>query len=333
MIFLTGASGVVGREILPLIPAERLISGRHRTSTGGKAREVAIDIRQEKLGLSMDAYRALCHEVTVVLHCAAITDMSKTAPGVEETNIEGVRNIIALARDANAALHYVSTAYCSEAHVHIPPEGSAYIETKRAAETLVRQSDVEWTMIRPSIVAGHSTTGAIASFQGFHLFIAAMLKGRMQIIPLEPSARCDFVPADIVAAGIAQITQAPVWGRTYWLTAGAQALTIEDMIEVGQPFARRMGRDLSMLTLMAPDEMQREILPSLPRRLRERVEMLIGLSSVMATPAAFPSDTNTILGPGEQVSSASLKQCLAANIRYWADAQGQHFPAGHRALV
>jgi len=323
----------VGREILPLIPAERLIIGRHRTATGSPAREVAIDIRRERLGLSSDAYRALCGEITAVLHCAAITDMSKSAPGVEQTNIEGVRNIIALAREANAALHYVSTAYCSAEHVFVAPEEQPYVASKRAAEALVRGSGVEWTLIRPSIVAGHSTTGAIASYQGFHLFIAAMLKGRMQIIPLEPSARCDFVPADVVAASIAKIIQAPVWGRTYWLTAGAQALTIGDMIEVGQPFARQMGRDLSTLTLMAPGQMQREILPNLPRRLQERVEVLIGLSSVMATPAAFPSDTNTILGSDQQISSAGLRQCLAANIRYWADAQGLPSLPERRALV
>ena len=63
MILLTGASGVVGRELAPRLPQDRLILARHRARPGGSARQVAIDIRQAKLGLSDTDYAALAQEV------------------------------------------------------------------------------------------------------------------------------------------------------------------------------------------------------------------------------------------------------------------------------
>ena len=122
---------------------------------------------------------------------------------------------------------------------------SDYVASKRAAEALVRASKVDWTIIRPSIIAGHSKSGAIASHQGFHMFIATVLKGRLPIIPLAPATACDFVPVDWVAEAIADCVAAPEWRRTYWLTAGTRALTIAQMMQVGEPLAAAFGRDLT----------------------------------------------------------------------------------------
>jgi nucleoside-diphosphate-sugar epimerase len=295
-----------------LLPQDQLILTRHRARPGGTARQVALDIRDPRLGLSDPDYQALCSELSSIIHCAAITDMSGQTPELSATNIDGVRNVINLARAAGARLHFVSTAYCSQTYGPTGPVASDYVSSKRAAEALVRDSDLDWTIIRPSIIIGHSETGAIASFQGFHLFITTILKGRLPAIPLARETQCDFVPADWVAGGIARIVQSPEWGRTYWLTAGAVALTIDEMVQAGSPFAAQMGRDLSTVAFLRPDQIEAEIHPRLPARLRDRLNMLVSLSKVVSRQVPFPTDLAGI-------EPAQLKAALIANLNYWAD--------------
>ncbi|MEL6416652.1 MAG: SDR family oxidoreductase [Pseudomonadota bacterium] len=316
MILLTGASGVVGRELTPRLPQDRLILARHRARPGGTARQVAIDIRQATLGLSDTDYAALCGEVDTIVHCAAITDMSGDVPELSATNISGVRNIIAFAEAAGARLHFVSTAYCSETYGPAAPVASEYVASKRDAEALVRNSSVPWTISRPSIISGHSQTGEIASFQGFHLFIATVLNGRLPIIPLERDTQCDFIPADWVAAGIADVVANPDWGQTHWLTSGANALTIGEMMDCGRAFAAEMGRDLNQVSWMSPQQVEAEILPALRPRQRERLRILVDLSKVMARAAPFPTHVKAVTKKG-------LRETLLANLRYWKSQSGR----------
>lgn len=328
-LLLTGASGVIGSEVVRLIPPHALLLGRHRARPDSSARQVAIDIRQPRLGMTPTEYTHLTQTISGILHCAAITDMNGVAEGLHETNIDGVKHILALAGEAGVPLHYVSTAYCSQAYGPKRPVQSAYVSSKRAAEALVRESDVDWTIARPSIVVGHSQTGEIASFQGFHLFITSILKGRLPFIPLDRLARCDFVPADYVAAALASLVRAPEFGRTYWLTGGAQAITIEEMMAYGQPFAGELGKDLTQLTIADPETIRRAHLPALrdkfPARLMERLDVLMELSSVMATARPFPSDLANLLPDHAKLDGARLKTFLGHNLRYWGKVNKRPF--------
>ncbi len=280
-ILLTGASGVLGSELAKLFSVDELILARHRTPLKHAARQVSIDIRKPQLGLTDTDYATLAADTDIIIHAAAITDMGGAAPGLEDTNIDGVRHMANFAKASSAPMHYISTAYCSldyAAKIEVP---SAYVESKRAAEALVKEAGIPHTICRPSIIAGHSQTGEIASFQGFHLFISQILTGRMPIIPLQRGVQCDFIPVDLVAQAVAEVVAAPEFGRTYWLTGGSNALTIGDMFEIGRPFAEARGRDLDQVKLVNPEEMA-GICETLPRRLQERMTTMMELSSVMA---------------------------------------------------
>ncbi|MEO1303424.1 MAG: SDR family oxidoreductase [Pseudomonadota bacterium] len=310
MILLTGASGVIGCELAPRLPQAQLMLARHRTRPDSSSQQIAIDIRDPKLGLTDEAYRVLADEIETIIHCAAITDMSGQVPELSATNISGVEHIVAFAKAADANLHFVSTAYCSQTYGSATPVASDYVASKRAAEQVVRESNLNWTILRPSIIAGHSETGQIASFQGFHLFIATILKGRLPFMPVTRQTQCDFIPVDWVAASIANIVEAPEWGRTYWLTSGAQALSVDQMMITGTPFATARGRDLEAVAMLSPEQVEAEILPTLRPRARERLSMLVNLSKVMTRRAPFPSDV-----PG--VTAAGLESALLSNLDYW----------------
>ncbi len=328
-LLLTGASGVIGTELLACMPAERLLLSRYRTPIDSPAQQISLNIREARLGLDDAAYQALAGGISGILHCAAITDMNGVADGLHETNIDGVRHMIALAEAADVPLHYVSTAYCSKTYGPKQPAASAYVASKRAAEQLVRASKVRWTISRPSIVVGRSDTGAIANFQGFHLFITSILKGRLPFFPLDPEAHCDFVPADYVASALAGIVAAPTFSETYWLTGGARAITIRQMMEYGAPFAAELGRDLSDIPMSDPESFRRDQLPALqarlPRRLMERINVLLELSSVMATERPFPSDMARLVPDAAPLDTQTLQKTLGHNLHFWGKANRHVF--------
>ena len=328
-ILLTGASGVIGTEIVNALPDKAMLLARFRTPLNTSARQVSINIREPRLGLDETAYAALANGISGILHCAAITDMNGIAEGLHETNIDGVRHIIDLATAANVPLHYVSTAYCSKTYGAKHPVESPYVASKRAAETLVRESSLDWTISRPSIVVGHSQTGEIANFQGFHLFITSILKGRLPFIPLGRSARCDYVPADYVARALESILKAPEFGRTYWLTGGGKAITIDEMMMYGQPFAEEFGKDLTQLLIADPETIRTDYLPAMqqkiPPRLMERLNMLMELSSVMATARPFPSDMASLVTDRPGLDKAGLLKTLGHNLHAWGKANRHAF--------
>ncbi len=328
-LLLTGASGVVGSEVAKRLPPESLLLARHRARPESPAAQIAIDIRHPQLGLDDKSYARLASGISGILHCAAITDMNGVADGLHETNIDGVAHIVALAKTADTPLHYVSTAYCSETFGPKRPVTSPYVASKRAAEALVRQSGLNWTIARPSIVVGHSQTGEIANFQGFHLFITSILKGRLPFIPLDGDARCDYVPADYVAAALASIVAAPEYGRTYWLTGGDRAITIDEMMDYGHPFAAEFGKDLTALLIADPETIRRDYLPSLqdkiPRRLMERLNVLMELSSVMATARPFPSDMANLCQDRPPLNGVALRKVLGHNLHYWGKTHKRSF--------
>ena len=155
------------------------------------------------------------------------------------------------------------------------------------------------------------------------------MKGRLPFIPLDASARCDYVPADYVAGALAGIVAAPEYGRTYWLTGGDKAITIEDMMAYGQPFAEEFGKDLTKLLIADPETIRREYLPTLqskiPRRLMERLNVLMELSSVMATARPFPSDMAALCPDRADLDGSALRKVLGHNLHYWGAANRRTF--------
>jgi thioester reductase-like protein len=108
--------------------------------------------------------------VDEVIHSAGCLDYWDTK-SLRAVNVELTRAIVALARATGIVrILYVSTAYCSgytedviREQLHAEPapehEPTEYTRTKRIAESIVAESGLAFTIIRPSIVIGDSRTG------------------------------------------------------------------------------------------------------------------------------------------------------------------------------
>lgn len=201
---LTGATGFLGSFILNQLLEE----GCALTLIGRPAGEISAERRiariltwfgknmleypqlkvvegyldQERFGLPGKEYRRLLGSCAGVIHCASSTDFAeKNRSLLERTNIGALNQVLKFARSAQIKyFQYVSTAYacgrgnqtCFE-ELHQPEDFyNVYEETKNRAEHLVsdqcRSEGIPFSICRPSVVYGESTTGRSRRFNALY---------------------------------------------------------------------------------------------------------------------------------------------------------------------
>lgn len=186
------------------------------------------------LGLSGAEFVELAGEVDFIHHCAAITYLGASKSTAEHLNVGGTREVLELAQEADhlERLVHWSTALVSGARRGyvleeelLAPAGfrNAIEETRYRAESLVRRkaSQIPTTILRPSVVVGDSTTGAIDRLEGPYLLVLLMLNAPLDLrIPLPGRAEVplNLVPVDyVVDAGFAIASDRRSLGKTFHL--------------------------------------------------------------------------------------------------------------------
>ncbi len=211
------------RELAGLDPADR-----------ERVRLLEGDAASMDLGLSGREFVDLAREVDFIHHCAAITYLGATKSAAEQLNVGGTREVLELAQEAEhlERLVHWSTAlvsggrrgYVLEEEL-LAPSGfrNAVEETRFRAESLVRRkaSQVPTTILRPSVIVGDSTTGAIDRLEGPYLLVLLMLNAPIDLrIPLPGRAEVplNLVPIDfVVDAGFAIASDRRSLGKTFHL--------------------------------------------------------------------------------------------------------------------
>jgi len=159
-----------------------------------------------------------------VLHCAASLDFRFRAGEPYLSNVDGTRYVLQLCRNAGIRdFHMVSTAYVCGNRTGTVLEtelecGQAfsndYERSKFLGETLVRQAPFldRWTVYRPSVIVGDSTTGFAATKDGLYalLSLAGLAAGTspeaiLQRLGIGAEARANLVAVDWVAAVITHL--------------------------------------------------------------------------------------------------------------------------------
>jgi thioester reductase-like protein len=198
------------------------------------------DITQPRCGLHARSYERLVGTMESVIHIAASLNR-RSARSCLNVNLRGTLEVIQLARaaDARHGLRRFSdvstTAVAGERSHELVQEDAAidwerrdydpYARSKKFCEHMLETllPSVPRTVFRPATVIGDTRFGATTQFD---MVRAVLMLARMRVLPLQPDARHDIVPADYVGRAIADIHQLPApKHRVYHLSAGEAAET------------------------------------------------------------------------------------------------------------
>ena len=254
-VLLTGASGLVGVEVLSqLITRGNTVSAVvHRNAkfvandgqTVSGARVVRGNVRASSFGLSDDERAELATSVTCVVHCAATTDFGARQSEYDELNVAGTEHAIALARDWDVPLIYVSTAYvCGTRNGTILESdldagqafGNAYEASKFRAEQLVGSAaagGLRACVVRPGIVTGRVADGAIREHKNLYTVVKLIVEGKLRSLPGRYDATLSLVPvdyvADVIVAAVLDFDRAI--GKTFH-AVGNETISLREISDV-----------------------------------------------------------------------------------------------------
>jgi NADH dehydrogenase len=233
-VLVTGGAGVVGRalcrELLKRGVCVRVLSlpGDSLVQSLPPSVEVAYGNVAD-----YESIRPAFDGVDCVFHLAAIL-LSNDADAFEKINAGGTRNVVSACQDAGVRrLLYVSSI--SVTYPVLTPYGAS----KLAGEAAVKDSGLEWTIVRPTLVIGD---GGGVEFRMFADFVC-----KFPVYPMpgggvskkRPVRSVDLVKG-IAAAGLTR----DAVGKTYAL-AGPEVMTMAEM-------ARRVLRQAGLRHWMVP---------------------------------------------------------------------------------
>ena len=151
MILVTGGTGFVGREVVAQLLAlgyhVRLLT-RHPQRGNSLAAHPRLQLvpgdalRPDTLPAAMTGVRAVINLIGIIAETSRVT--------YEQAHTQATRNLLAAAKQAGVTRWIQMSAIGTR-----PFARSRYHLTKWHAEELVRQSGLDWTLFRPSLIYGH----------------------------------------------------------------------------------------------------------------------------------------------------------------------------------
>jgi len=234
-VFVTGGTGFVGRSVIQALRAHGHVvrclvrRGSESDLKGLEAIErVEGDVLARRpLADAMSGCDAIIHLVGII--------RERPASGVtfQRLHVEATENVIGAAADAGVRrlLHMSALGTRVQAR-------SRYHQTKWQAEEAVRASDLDWTILRPSIIYGPG--------DGFVSMLATLVR-RLPVVPVIGSGagRLQPVSVQVVAEGLARaLDQGQSIGQTY-AVCGPDALTFNQVLdEIAQVVRGRPARKI-----------------------------------------------------------------------------------------
>ncbi len=286
-VLLTGATGFLGAQvarkllqetdltIFALVRAENQTEAAQRMSRSwwdwpeligaldsGKIEIVPGDISTPRLGLDEVAYSRLAGRISHIIHTAADLRVDAPIEELRKTNLQGVANMLELARFVQRdhgleRYAHVSTAYVAGGRSGAVSEAElsgewlaskhgfscTYELSKYEGECLVQaaKSELPISVFRPGMIVGSSETGEIRTFNTLYFPLRLYLTGKLPIIPAKPALPVNLIPVDYVAGAIVRLTFCPeAKGLNFHLTAPYESLPkAGELVEFVRDWARQ----------------------------------------------------------------------------------------------
>jgi NAD(P)-dependent dehydrogenase (short-subunit alcohol dehydrogenase family) len=327
--FVTGATGFIGKRLVKTLLARRgsvvhfLLRPQSMDKVpalleywgvagAAKARAIPVmgDLTGKKLGVSGDDLKKLAGKIDHMVHLAAVYDLSADEESQVKVNIEGTRSAVEFAKAVNVGhLHHVSSIAAAGLYEGVFREDMfdeaeglehPYFMTKHESEKIVRkESKVPWTVYRPALVVGDSTTGEMDKVDGPYYFFKLIQRMRQILPPWMPSVgleggRINIVPVDFVVAAIDHIMHGRhvTKGKCYHLV-DPQGYRVGDVLDIFSKAAHAPKMNLfinAALLGFIPRSVKKGLMALAPvRRVRAAVMKDLGLPEDILTFINFPT--------------------------------------------
>jgi NADH dehydrogenase len=220
-VAVTGASGLVGTHLCTaLVERGYKVRALVRDTTKAAQRIGHLDLEIRSADIrDADALRNAIHECGSIVHLAAIA-IEKTGESYASSNTDATRNVIDAAR-----------AERIERIVHMSQNGSdarspyPFLRSKGAAQDMVKESGLKWTVLRPSVIFGPEDE--------FVNVLARLVRLSPVIYPLPGGGVARFQPVsveDVARAIVKCLDDDSTIGNSYSL-GGPTPLTLRQMTE------------------------------------------------------------------------------------------------------
>jgi NADH dehydrogenase len=229
-VFVTGASGFVGEEIVRQLHAAghsiRILARQPSSSrVQGAVSEYRAEVHAGNV-LDADSLRGGLKDCEAVIHLVGIiSEIGRNT--FENVHTLGTKNVVAAAWEAGVKRFAQMSALGTRPHAV-----SRYHQSKWAGEEIVRGSGLDWTIFRPSIIYGPKDhfVNLFARLAGFSpvLPVIGCGQGKLQPVPV----------GDVAAAFVKCLTEPRSVGQAFDL-CGRDILTFTEALDAILAVTRR----------------------------------------------------------------------------------------------
>lgn len=221
-VFVTGASGFVGEEVVRQLHAAghliRILARQPRSPrVQSTVSEYGAEIHPGNV-LDADSLRGGLNGCEAVIHLVGI--ISETGRNTfENVHALGTKNLVVAAREAGVKRFAQMSALGTRPHAV-----SRYHQSKWAAEEIVRESGLDWTIFRPSIIYGPKDhfVNLFARLARFSPVMPVIGRGQGKLQPVPVG--------DVASAFVKCLAEPRSVGRTFDL-CGRDILTFREVLD------------------------------------------------------------------------------------------------------
>jgi NAD(P)-dependent dehydrogenase (short-subunit alcohol dehydrogenase family) len=355
--FITGATGFIGKRLVKKLlerkgavvyflvrqASEDKVKALRDYWCASAARVVPVfgDLTAKKLGVAPDDIKKLKGQIDHFYHLAAVYDLGADEASQIAVNIEGTRNTVELARAIDAKhFHHVSSIAAAGLYEGVFREDMfeeaenyehPYFRTKHESEKIVRQEcKVPWSVYRPAMVVGDSTTGEMDKVDGPYYFFKLIQRMRQLLPPWMPSVgleggRINIVPVDFVVAALSTISHKAGIHQKCFHLVDPVGYRVGDVLDIFSRAAHAPKMNLfinAALLGFIPRSVTKGLMALAPvRRVRNAIMKDLGLPDDMLTFVNYPTrfDCRETLAAlkGSGVECPNLKDYAWRVWDYW----------------
>jgi len=324
--FVTGATGFIGKRLVKALLARRGATVYFLLRPGseskvpdllaywgaakGRAVPVMGDLTGKKLAVAADQVKALKGNIDQMYHLAAVYDLSADEESQVAVNVEGTRNAVEFAKAIEAGrFNHVSSIAAAGLYEGVFREDMfdeaenldhPYFATKHESEKIVRKEcKVPWTVYRPAMVVGDSTTGEMDKIDGPYYFFKLIQRMRQILPPWMPGiglegGRINIVPVDFVVSALDHIshTRLEGSGQCFHLV-DPEGLRVGDVLAIFAKAAHAPKMNVfvnAALLGFIPRGVKKSLMALAPvRRVRNAVMKDLGLPEEILTFINYPT--------------------------------------------